>query len=82
MAWHVHFDGDKLAAIDDKTYEQVKAGLLTAAETGSAAVIGLSTSTDTYEIIWTVGAPIYFSHFDEHADVADLDRELAGLLAG
>lgn len=71
MAWYVHFGGDKLSAINDETYTHIRSQILTAASNGDSAALSLSTTSDRYELIWTPGSPIYFSHFDENADTAD-----------
>ncbi len=70
MAWHVHFGGKKLPAINDETYDDIKQQILSASQNGDTALIGLETSSERLELIWTPGAPIYFSYFDEHADSA------------
>ena len=71
MAWHVHFGGDKLSAISDETYDEIRGQILAASQNGDSALIGLQTSASHFELIWTPGAPIYFSYFDENADTAD-----------
>lgn len=69
MAWNMHYAGEKIGALGDESYESIR-GQINLINSGEATGwIHFETSSRKIELVYTPGVPIYFSYFNENAEI-------------
>lgn len=69
MAWNLHYAGEKIGALGDDSYERVRSQIETINSGEASGWIHFETSTRKLVLAYCPGVPIYFSYFDENAEI-------------